>query len=284
MGLQERLNDVNTEVVRLTNIGKSFPNPKQRGSTVTILRNIDLSVQKGEIITVVGPSGCGKSTLLAGIGGFNPFTTGHAEINIRGQWRPIGKPDKHRGVVFQDYPVPEFLTALENVALGPNLTKLTLLENIIPLARSRLKREHSMEAQRALASVGLQEHGHKYPRELSGGQRQRVAIAQAIAMKPEILLMDEPFSGLDPTSRENLQVLVQTIHRELNNTIFFVTHDLEEAVYLGTRLIVLGKEETMNPGAKIIHEQCLHEYKGPEAKGTQEFASLIRVLREKFRK
>jgi len=270
------------QVLRLKNTGKWYPPAKRTENNIQILRDIHLEVHTGEIITVVGPSGCGKSTLLGGIGGFRPFNEGTAEIRVREEWRPIGKPDKHRGVVFQDYPVPEFLTAIDNIALGLNLNRLGFLQNSIPFLSSKTKRAHREEATYYLEQVGLGDHGNKYPRELSGGQRQRVAIAQALAMKPEILLMDEPFSGLDPKAREGLQILVQKIHGELGNTIFFVTHDLEEAVYLGTRIIVLSHLTDSLPGATIVHEQTLQEYKTPEAKASKEFAELIRFLSTKF--
>jgi NitT/TauT family transport system ATP-binding protein len=281
-------------VLRLNKTGKWYPDPDQPKLKSQILRNIDLKVDKADFVTVVGASGCGKSTLLAGIGGFTPFNEGTAEIRIGEKWEPIGEPNRHRGVVFQDYPVPEFLTARDNVALGPNLHRLGLLANSIPWLARKAKAGHYELADELIQNVGLAEHAHKFPGELSGGQRQRVAIAQAMAMHPEILLMDEPFSGLDPTSRENLQVLVQKLHSRLKNTIFFVTHDLEEAVYLGTRIIVLAKEKRPKegspdeleniPGAVIIHEQTLEEYKTPESKGSKEFAELVRFLRTKITK
>lgn len=270
------------QILRLQKSGKWYPPAKRTQANVRILRDIHLDVACGEILTVVGPSGCGKSTLLAGIGGFREFNEGTAEIRIRDVWRTIGKPDKHRGVVFQDYPVPEFLTAIDNIALGLNLDKLGLFQNSIPFLAKTLKKAHREEAIHYLEQVGLADHGDKFPKELSGGQRQRVSIAQALAMKPEILLMDEPFSGLDPKAREGLQVLVQKIHGELGNTVFFVTHDLEEAVYLGTRIIVLSHLVDSSPGATIVHEQTLQEYKTPEAKASKEFAELIRFLGSKF--
>lgn len=272
---------VKNEVLRLTDTGKWYP--KKRGERAQIIRDINLTVHSGEIVTVVGPSGCGKSTLLAGIGGFIPFNEGRQELLTNGGWQPIGKPDKHRGVVFQDYPVPEFLTALDNVALGLNLAKLNLIQNSVPFLSRKTKQENHQVAREYLRHVGLEAHQDKFPRELSGGQRQRVAIAQALALGPSIILMDEPFSGLDPKSRESLQVLVHDIHKELNNTIFFVTHDLEEAVYLGTRIIVLSHlVDDLEPGATIVHQQELHDYKTPEAKASPEFAELVQFLRGKF--
>jgi NitT/TauT family transport system ATP-binding protein len=271
-------------ILKLEGTGKWFPDRKNPRERARILRNINLTVHKSELITVVGASGCGKSTLLAGIGGFTHFNEGEASIKIGQEWEPIGEPDRHRGVVFQDYPVPEFLTAQQNVAFGLDLSRLGTVRNSLWCLARKKKKEHLKRADALLAEVGLTEHGHKFPKELSGGQRQRVAIAQALAMEPEILLMDEPFSGLDPSSRESLQVLVQRLHTKLGNTIFFVTHDLEEAVYLGTRIIVLAKEKDKDgqpvPGAIIAHEQSLKDYKGPEAKGTKEFAGTIRKIHQ----
>ena len=272
-------------ILRLRKVGKSVPHPEDRGKMMPILNNIDLEVRRGEIITVIGPSGCGKSTLLAGIGGFRPFSSGTAEMQADGKWRPLGPPSRHRGVVFQDYPVPEFLTALENVAFGLNLHRLNFVQNSIAFLARGAKKEHLKEAQRYIDQVDLSEHSHKLPRELSGGQRQRVAIAQSLAMQPDILLMDEPFSGLDPRSRESLQLVVQKIHAELGNTIFFVTHDLEEAVFLGTRIIVLSQhdpDKALTEGATIVHQQELAAFQSPEAKASAEFGQLMVELRAHF--
>lgn len=267
-------------VVQLSGVGTSFFNAKT-GRDHHILADINAEVHAGEILCVVGPSGCGKSTLLNGIGGFRPFSRGRALL--AGQ--PIGPPDRQRGVVFQDYPIFEFLTAAENVALGLDLEAHSLFENLLPLAFRRHSKKHLTLAREHLASVGLDMHADKYPRQLSGGQKQRVAIAQAIAMKPKILLMDEPFSGLDPDTREKLQLVVLALHRELHNTVFFVTHDLEEAVFVGNRVIVLSQfspGRTPEQGATIVHEQELKEYKDAGVKETAEFARLIALLRSKF--
>lgn len=266
--------------VSLRGVGMEFWNPKLRRK-VRILDNINLDVLPKEVLCVVGPSGCGKSTLLTGIGGFRPFTIGTCLID----GKVINEPSRDRGVVFQDYPTLDFLTAVENVAIGLNFQHSFLLENLFPWTcrkKSKKNRELAMEY---LAFVGLADHANKYPKELSGGQKQRVAIAQAIAMKPKVLLMDEPFSGLDPDTREKLQLVVLKIHQELHNTIFFVTHDLEEAVFLGNRLVVLSQfSEGRKPeaGATIVHEQCLAEYKSAEAKSSAEFAQLIHQIRSKF--
>jgi NitT/TauT family transport system ATP-binding protein len=244
----------------LKNVGKSF------GDKV-ILKNIDLSIAKGELVTVVGPSGCGKSTLLNGIGGFSLFTTGEALID----GTPIGRPDRNRGIVFQDMTVPEFLTVRENIALGLQFEYLALFQHFIPVYRKVIMRKYRDRVDHLLEQVGLTERADAYPRELSGGQKQRVAIAQAMAMHPKILLMDEPFSALDPQTRQNLQQLVLKVQREMGLTVFFVTHDIEEAVYLGDRIVVLSHLNESTPGARIVLNQQIEAFDTPEAKVTAEF-------------
>lgn len=253
--------------------------PGKNNQLITILADINLEVEAGEFVSVVGPSGCGKSTLLNGIGGFIPFYEGTAMI----EGKPIGPPDRDRGIVFQDYLIPEFLTAIENVALGLELSELDLYHHYIPFWGWRIRKKFTPIAMEYLEKVGLQDHAHKYPKQLSGGQKQRVAIAQALAMKPKILLMDEPFSGLDPQSREILQLLILEIHRELNNTIFFITHDLEEAVFLASRILVLSQygNSGKGPGARIVHDQKLPDFSSRAAKETKEFAELIQLVRNK---
>jgi NitT/TauT family transport system ATP-binding protein len=267
-------------VVRLRGVGTAFRN-SQTGAAQRILSEIDLDMHSGEIICVVGPSGCGKSTLLNGIGGFRPITEGTALID----GKPIGPPDRHRGVVFQDYPVLNFCTTLGNVAAGLDIERFSLIEQLLPFTRRRRSRENREKAVDYLRMVGMEPHASKFPKQLSGGQKQRVAIAQAIAMKPRVLLMDEPFSGLDPDTRERLQLVVLNLHNDLGTTIFFVTHDLEEAVFLGTRIIVLSqfaRHRAPAQGATIVHSQTLEAYKDPAVKGSAEFALFIRTLREKF--
>lgn len=272
---------MNSEIsVSLRGVGTSFRNP-DTGAISRVISDINLDLRAGEIVCVVGPSGCGKSTLLNGIGGFRPFTEGTALID----GKPIGPPDRNRGVVFQDYPVLNFATALGNVAAGLDLEQFCMFEFILPFTRRRRSRKNREKAMEYLRMVGMEEHAHKFPKELSGGQKQRVAIAQAIAMRPAVLLMDEPFSGLDPDTRERLQLVTLKIHAELRNTIFFVTHDLEEAVFLGNRIIVLSQYSegrTPEQGATIVHDQQVTEYRDSSAKGTPEFAAFIRMLREYY--
>lgn len=205
-----------------------------------ILDNIDLSVKAGELCTLVGPSGSGKSTLLRLVLGQELPTGGQLLIDEK----PVGFPDPTRGIVFQRYSLFPHLTVLENVCLGANL-KAGLTE------RWRRRREIRDEAMGYLRRVRLDAHADKYPHELSGGMQQRVAIAQSLIKKPRILLMDEPFGALDPDTREEMQVFLLELWDESRMTVFFVTHDLEEAVYLGTRIIVLSQYYTDDRGAAV---------------------------------
>ncbi|HEU5023347.1 MAG TPA: ABC transporter ATP-binding protein [Spirillospora sp.] len=197
--------------------------------THRVLEGIDLKVGEGELVTIVGPSGCGKSTLLRCIAGLVPPTEG--KVVLKGT--PIdGVPDD-LAVVFQDYSrsLLPWLTVRDNVAL--------------PLRRRGLgKADRRAQAVEALASVGLEDAAGKYPWQLSGGMQQRVSIARALAYKPALMLMDEPFGSVDAQTREDLEDLVLQVHRAEGMTILLVTHDIDESVYLGDRVVVLAR----NPG------------------------------------
>jgi len=182
----------------------------------------------GEFITMVGPSGCGKSTVLRIIGGLDPHfppTTGRVLIGNK----PIDGPGADRGMVFQSYTSFDNRVVLDNVAFG--------LE-----CRGMSKKERYDEARRWIQKVGLNvdRDQYKYPNELSGGMRQRVAIARTLALKPRIILMDEPFGALDPTTRLHMQDLLINLWKEVQATVFFVTHSITEAVYLGDRCFIFS--------------------------------------------
>lgn len=201
---------------------------KRYGKKV-VLNRIDLAVDKGEFCALVGPSGCGKSTLLRLILGQERISSGTILIDKE----PIGLPDERRGIVFQRYSLYPHLTVFQNVYLGKRLG-LNIIERI------RQRKEIREEVLYHLEQVKLLEHKDKYPYELSGGMQQRVAIAQALIVKPKILLMDEPFGALDPGTRQHLQVFLLELWEKYGMTILFVTHDLEEAAYLSTRLLTLS--------------------------------------------
>ena len=253
---------------------------KQYGDKV-ILDNIDLSVADGELCTVVGPSGCGKSTLLRLILGQEQPTSGSLLID----GVAASTPDTQRGIVYQKYSLFPNLSVLDNVTLGRRL-QTGFFE------RRRRRGEFEEEAMHYLKQVRLDQHAHKYPYELSGGMQQRAAIAQTLIMHPRILLMDEPFGALDPQTREDLQLFLLELWEEKKMTIFFVTHSLEEAIYLGTRTLLLsqyytdnrGEREGVKRGAKIVADYDLgqHALRTAEKK-TEQFNELEqRLLSEGF--
>ena len=193
----------------------------------------------------------------------------------------VAGPSPERGIVFQRYSLFPHLTVMENVMAGE-----TLSSGILDARKRRAAIEK--EAAQYLDYVHLSGHGKKYPHELSGGMRQRVAIAQALIKKPKVLVMDEPFGALDPGTREAMQVLILQLWKEHEMTIFFVTHDLEEAVYLGTRILVLSqyfspKDKTRpkgKGGAKIVADyQLQRAVSSTRIKETQQFGSLIAAIR-----
>jgi len=198
-----------------------------------VLRDLSLTVPDGQLLCVVGPSGCGKSTLLRTVAGLLPAREG--EVTVDGT--PVtGVPDR-LAVVFQDYgrSLYPWLTVRDNVAL--------------PLRRQGLGRaERRAEAERILERVGLDGTARRHPWQLSGGMQQRVAIARALVCRPSLLLMDEPFGSLDAQTREDLEDLLLEVHRTDGTTIVFVTHDIDESVYVGDRVVVLSP----GPGSRVV--------------------------------
>lgn len=240
-----------------------------------ILDNIDLSVKKGELCTVVGPSGCGKSTLLRMILGQERQTSGTLLID----GKPPGFPNPDRGIVYQRYSLYPHVSVLENVLMGRNLTHGFF-------ERRRRRKEFTDEAMAYLERVRLADHAHKYPHELSGGMQQRAAIAQSLIMCPKILMMDEPFGALDPATREDMQVFLLELWEKEKMTIFFVTHDLEEALYLGTRTFVVSQyySDDRGPdaqrGAKVVADYKLSDSAlAPGVKSSPAFTDLIAEIR-----
>ncbi|MGI5458948.1 ABC transporter ATP-binding protein [Streptomyces sp. CA-249302] len=205
----------------------------QRYGDHSVLNDITLTVPDGQLLCVVGPSGCGKSTLLRIVAGLQAASEGTVTVD----GTPVtGVPDQ-LAVVFQDYGRSLFpwLTVRDNVAL--------------PLRRRGLARaERRAEAERILERVGLDGAGRRHPWQLSGGMQQRVAIARALVCRPSLLLMDEPFGSLDAQTREDLEDLLLEVHRTDGATIVFVTHDIDESVYVGDRVVVLSP----GPGSRVV--------------------------------
>jgi len=222
----------------------SVKNVWQQYDDQVVLEGLNLSVNEGEFCTLVGASGCGKSTFLRLLLGQEVPSRG--QIHLDG--KPLaGEPDASRGVVFQRYSVFPHLSVLDNVALGLELPRSPLLGRLFGTA----KREAREQAAALLSKVGLAHAQDKYPTQLSGGMQQRLAIAQALIMKPRVLLLDEPFGALDPGIRKDMHVLLLELWRETQLTVFMVTHDLSEGFNLGTRLLVFDKvrHDPHAPGA-----------------------------------
>ncbi|GAA4847764.1 ABC transporter ATP-binding protein [Saccharopolyspora rosea] len=207
-------------------VSRVFPARDGKGE-VAALRGVDLRIPEGELVVIVGPSGSGKSTLLDLLAGLDAPTGGR--ILLGGE--PVTGPGLDRGVVFQQYALLPWRTARSNVELGLEAKGVD----------RRQRRERALEH---LDLVGLSAFADHYPHELSGGMRQRVAIARSLAFDPEVLLMDEPFAALDAQTRERLQEELLGLWERTGKTIVFITHDIDEAVYLGRRVAVL----TARPG------------------------------------
>jgi NitT/TauT family transport system ATP-binding protein len=203
---------------------KHFDSPK---GTVTALSGVNFDVHKRELMCVIGPSGCGKSTLVRILAGLE--TASEGEVLVNGT--PVTGPCPDRGMVFQGYTLFPWLTVKENVMFGPRVA-----------GRARFSAES--EAREWIELVGLSKFENSYPHQLSGGMKQRVAIARALANQPKVLFMDEPFGALDAQTRANMQAYLLEIWKKVDITIVFITHDLDEAVFLSDRILVLDA----NPG------------------------------------
>lgn len=235
----------------LEDVYKNYTNHK--GVEFTVLNDIDLKVRSGEFISLVGPSGCGKSTLFRLILGSEQPTAG----TILFDGEPITAPDRNRGIVFQKYSLFPHLTVLENLTFGLDMEDFTIPGRILkPFKLKEKRQEYREKAQEYLERVGLGKDGDKFPQQLSGGMRQRVAIAQSLIMEPRILLMDEPFGALDDSTRQDMQLFILEQWEKYQMTVLFVTHDLEEAVFLASRSLVLSQyyetDKDKHEGSKIV--------------------------------
>jgi len=192
-------------------------------SGTRVLHNLSLDIEPGELVCVLGPSGCGKSTLLSAIGGHLPVHSGCVHLD----GAVVDGPDPQRGLVFQHHTLFPWKTVLENVAFGLKMKGVA----------TRTRRD---EARRMLSLVGLADFEHRYPRELSGGMQQRVEIARVLVNSPRVLLMDEPFGALDALTRSHMQMLLLDLWERLGTTVLFVTHDIDEALFLSDRVVIMS--------------------------------------------
>ncbi len=212
-----------TAKIAVRGLRHEYVNPFTR-ERVVALDGVDLDVAEGEFLTVVGPSGCGKTTLLGILAGLVEATRG--EILLDG--RPVSGPGPDRGVVFQEFAILPWRTVERNIAHGLEI-------------RGVPKAERAQTVQRFVELIGLGGFERKYPHELSGGMKQRVAVARTLAANPEVMLMDEPFAAVDAQTRITLQEELNAIAQATKKTILFVTHNVEEAVFLGDRCCVLAR-------------------------------------------
>jgi NitT/TauT family transport system ATP-binding protein len=207
-------------VMTVASVSRDFESPQ---GPITALSAIEFEVHQREFISVIGPSGCGKSTLIRIVAGLESCTEGAVLLD----GHPVSGPGSDRGMVFQSYTLFPWLTVLRNVMFGPSMKGV-----------SRAASER--QALEWLRVVGLEKFAGHYPNQLSGGMKQRVAIARALANEPRILLMDEPFGALDAQTRCSMQAHLLQICSRVDVTVLFITHDLDEAIYLSDRIVVLG--------------------------------------------
>jgi len=256
--------------IQIDDVSVSFPlaNKGRR----SVLENISLDIEPGEFIVLLGETGCGKSTLLRMILGQERPTSG--SIAVAGS--PVERVDARSGYVPQKYALFPDRTVLQNLAMGPETSKYHILGRLLPSFRS-FRKQVREEAYRQLNHMGLQKSdAGKYPHQLSGGMQQRVAIAQALMMKSRVLLMDEAFSALDPATRTNLQHLLRSVWRETFPTVVFVTHNTAEALFLGTRIIVLARQNREDHcGSRVVLDMKLSGSGMNLRRNGQEFLDLV---------
>jgi NitT/TauT family transport system ATP-binding protein len=225
------------------------------GRDVMALRDISIEIPQGQFTCLLGPSGCGKSTLLNAVAGFAPPTSG----TIVADGQPVTGPGPERGMVFQEYALFPWMTVEQNIGFGLEIKRVP---------RAEIKRR----VDELLALLSMSDFRARFPKDLSGGMRQRVAIARVLALDSPILLMDEPFGALDALTRRNLQDELLRIWAELKKTIIFVTHSIEEAIYLADRIVVM----TYRPGT--VKRDIVVDLARPRDPSAPEFNALKREL------
>ncbi len=215
------LEGIRTMMLELAGITKEFD--QGNGKKAVILQDISLKINEQEVVGILGPSGCGKTTLLRIIAGLEPPTKG--EVLLDGE--AVSKQGARMGMIFQEHALLPWRSVLDNVSLGLEIQQMPL-------------KERKEKAMRYLELVGLQGSAHSRPYELSGGMRQRAAVARSLVLEPSLLLMDEPFSALDPQTRKQIQEDIIRIQETAAKAIVFVTHSVEEAIFLADRLVILS--------------------------------------------
>jgi NitT/TauT family transport system ATP-binding protein len=267
-------------ILEVKGLGKEFTTPQ---GSVTALRDINFKTHRREFVCVIGPSGCGKSTLIRILAGLESHSSG--EVLLDG--KAVHGPGPDRGMVFQGYTLFPWRTVKQNVMFGLQMSKKNGMEE--------------REALQWIDLVGLTKFANHYPHQLSGGMKQRVAIARALANQPRILLMDEPFGALDAQTRARMQAYLLEIWKNIDITILFITHDLDEAIYLADRILVLkahpgevqelievpvphprNPEQFMSPeflATKERLEQLIHPPKSEEVGLNEDHLNMVRMVR-----
>ncbi|MBS5787928.1 MAG: ABC transporter ATP-binding protein [Clostridioides difficile] len=246
-------------ILEIKDISVQFENNKEKKR---VLDSICLDVKKGEIVSIIGPSGCGKSTLLSAIGGINTNFTGEILVNEK----KVTSPSSQRGYIFQKPALFDWLSILDNVGYGLKLKKMN-------------KEQIKSKSLKWIEEIGLSSYENYYPKQLSGGMQQRVALARVLILEPEILLMDEPFSALDYQTRLEMQKLTLKLWSYYKPSIVFVTHDIEEAIIMSDRVVVMSK----NPG--LISEIIDIDFKRPrtiDLISSMDFVNIKKRLLEKL--
>jgi NitT/TauT family transport system ATP-binding protein len=254
------MNSVQTGLVDVHDVGATFG---ANDNEVVAVENVDLNVQPGEFVSLIGPSGCGKSTILSIVAGFLTPTRGAAQVD----GKPITKPGSDRGVVFQQYSLFPWLSVRKNVEFGLKMAGVNA-------------GKRDVTARSLLDLAGLLAFADHYPDQLSGGMKQRIGIIRALATSPQVLLMDEPFGALDTQTRVVMQEILTNIWQQFRISVLFITHDIEESIFLSDRIYVM----TARPGRiKAEIKVPLPRPRTAEMTATPEFIGLVQELKRLIR-